>query len=60
MNLPYFGCWTSRWTSTRRVLSILSRVTMPGQRAGVRFAFRPSGPVVVAVGHYFFSLSCAA
>src|SRR5262245_53962995 len=45
MYLPYRGCLTSRWISTRRVLSVLSRVTMP---ISVRRAFRVCCSVFVS------------
>src|SRR6516162_5543425 len=56
MYLPYRGCLTSRWISTRRVLSVLSRVTMP---ISVRRAFRGCCSVFVsAIAVLFWLFAC--
>src|SRR5436305_14765690 len=47
MYLPKRGCFTSHWISTRRVLSILSRVTTP---VSTRRFPRPSGAVAFVTG----------
>src|SRR5262245_13671341 len=61
MYLPYCGCLTSRWISTRRVLSVLSRVTMP---MSVRRAFRSSAVFVSAIAvqpsYFFWAWACTS
>src|SRR5947209_7098727 len=54
MNLPYRGCLTSRSTSTRRVLFILSRVTTPTRVA--RWLRSASVVFASAIGGAFLRL----